>query len=228
MSTEKRTLHDDAMTMVFLRNDFYKKKFHFVMGFLFLSFIGIAILVSMLVYLIKNPPHPLYFVADPVGRLLQDVPIGDQVMTLDEVTAWAIDAVQSAYTYSYTNYRSELQNAEKYFTEYGWRSYMNGLAASNNLTALTQRKWIQIGTVVERPQLVVQGHMGSAYAYKFTMPLLVTYWQPPYDDKSKLYNPLKVTITIVRRDLLQSYKGLGVTQMNAELITTSAPQTLNP
>lgn len=226
MSTDKRTLHDDALTMVFLRNDFYKKKFHFVMGFLVLVLIGIATLVCMLVYLIKSPPHPLYFVADPVGRLLPEVPVSEQIMTVDEVTAWTIEAVQAAYTFSYTNYRAELQSAEKYFTSYGWHSYMDSLAKSNNLVALTTRKWIQIGTVVERPQLEVQGHMGSAYAYKFTMPLLVTYWQPPYDDKSKLYNPLKITVTVVRRNMLESYKGLGITQMNAELITSSAPQTL--
>lgn len=220
MNADNKTLHDDALVMVHLRNQFYKKKFHFVLGFFLLSLVGIALLTSMLLYLLKDPPHPLYFVADPVGRLMQDIPLSDPNMPLDDVMAWTIEAVQTAYTYSYMNYRAELQNAQKYFGNYGWNSYMKGLEASNNLTALAQRKIIQFGTVVERPQLVVQGHMGNVYAYKFTMPLLVTFWTPPYDDKSKFYNPLRVSVTVIRGDLLQSYKGLQITQMNAEFLAS--------
>jgi intracellular multiplication protein IcmL len=221
-TTNKLEPSNNGLQVVYLRNDFYKKKFHTLFGMFLLSLFGIGILSSMLVYLIKHPPHPLYFVADPVGRLIQDVSVQEPNMSLDDVTAWAIEAVTTAYTYSYMNYRNELQKTQKYFTTYGWRNYMSGLQASNNLDALTKRKYIQLGAVVQRPQLVVQGHMGSVYAYKFRMPVLVTYWYPPYDDKSKFYNPLMITLTIQRVDLLQSYKGLGIVQMNAELMTSGA------
>jgi hypothetical protein len=47
----------------------------------------------------------------------------------------------------------------------------------------------------------------------------LTYWYPPYDDKSKFYNPLIITLTIQRASLLTSYQGLGIVQMNAEAVT---------
>lgn len=219
MNSENKTLHDDALTMVFLRNEFYKKKFYTVLVFFILSLLGIGILSYMLHYLVKNPPHPLYFVADPVGRLIQEPPLDQPNMSLNDVAYYVVEAVQSAYTYSYVDYRDELLHAQKYFTDYGWRKYMNGLVASNNINAITQRKFIQVGTIVQFPQLTVQGHMGSVYAYKFTLPLLVTYWYPPYDDKSRFSNALRITVVVLRASLLDSYKGLGIQQMNAELLT---------
>lgn len=221
MNAEVKIENDDALTLIFLRRDFYRKKFYFVLCIFILNLFSIGMLTGMLYYLMKHPSHPWYFIADPVGRLLREVPVSEPNMTLEEVTAWAVEGVQSAYTYDYMNYRAELSRAQRYFTDYGWRNYMNGLTASNNLVALQQRKFIQFGTVVQLPQLDIQGHMGNTYAYKFRIPVLMTYWYPPYDDKSKFYNPLMVTVTIQRRSLFNSYKGLGIAQMNAELISQS-------
>lgn len=225
---ETKPVYNNALSLVFVRNEFYKKKFHFVLGIFVLNLLGVIALSCMLIYLIKNPPHPIYFVADPVGRLIQDIPVSEPNMSLEEVSAWTVEAVQSAYTYDYMNYRSQLQSAQKYFTLGGWRSYMNNLTKSNNLVALTTRSLIQMGAVVRPPQLLIQGHMGSVYAYKFQLQVLMTYWYPPYNDKSKIYNPLLVTVIVQRRGLLESYKGLAVGQMNAELVTTSAPQEMAP
>ncbi len=222
MSTDNPIIEDDPIVLVYLRNEFYKKKFYALLAIFMLNLFAIGILAGMLTYLVKNPPHPLYFVADNVARLVKEIPVQDPNLSIEEVTAWAAEAVQLAYTYDYVNYRSQLQNAQKYFTDFGWRSYMNGLSKSNNLVALTKRSLIQIATIVQRPQLVVQGHMGTVYAYQFKVPVLMTYWYPPYDDKAKIFNPLLVTVTIQRRNLFESYKGLGVAQMNAELITSGA------
>lgn len=221
MKTDHSISQDDPLVLVYLRNEFYKKKFYWVSCIFMLSVIGIIVLSSMLYYLLGHPRQPLYFIADPVTRLQQDVPLADPNMTLDEVIAWTTTAIQAAYTYDYTNYRAQLQSAQKYFTNYGWTKYMQGLRDSNNLTALTERHYIQVGVVVEKPQVLVQGHMGSTYAYRLRMPVLMTYWAPPYDDKSKIFNPLMVTVIVQRQSLLSSQTGLGIVQMNAELILSS-------
>jgi intracellular multiplication protein IcmL len=220
MSIDNSAQNDDPIVMIYLRNEFYKKKFFSVLIVFILNLIGVAVLSWMLAYLIENPPHPLYFAADTAGRLIKEIPLSEPSMTVEEVTAWAVEAVQAAYSYDYINYRAELQRAQRYFTDYGWRKYMEGLTKSNNLVALTQRSFIQIGTIVQQPQLITQGHMGTVYAYQFRIPVLMTYWGPPYDESTKIYNPLIVTLTIQRRNVFESYKGLGIIQMNAELVTT--------
>jgi len=196
-----------------------------VLGIYFLSIIVIMILASILYYLIKKPAEPLYFVADKAGRLIQDIPVQVPNMPLDDVIAWTIEAVQSAYSFNVLNYREQLQSAEKYFTDYGWRTYMDGLRAANNLTAVEQRKLIIVAKVVGKPKVLVQGRMSGAYAWKFQIPLLVTYSYPPYDDKSQFQNPLSLTVIVQRQPLLSSDRGLGIVQMIGNIV--NSPQTQN-
>jgi intracellular multiplication protein IcmL len=101
---------------------------------------------------------------------------------------------------------------------------MKALGASNNFKALTQRKFIVIAKVVEPPKLLVEGTMGDALAWKFQMPVLITYIMPPFSPQSKFVNPLIVTVVVRRQNILQSYKGLAVTQLIANLAMNNPGQ----
>ena len=211
---------EDALVVILSRNEFYKRQYRLLLGTLFLTLLVIGVLTWILIYLIHNPPKPLYFAADKMGRLIEEKSLMQPNMTTQEVTAWVIEGVQSALSYDFVNYRSELQQAQKYFTSYGWQQYMDALNASNNLVALTSRKMVVMAQVVETPKIITEGQLSDSYAWKFQMPVLVTYWLPPFDDKSKFYNPLDVTVIVQRQPLLQSYKGLGILQLIGGLITT--------
>lgn len=206
---------DDALVLVYTRNSFYRKKYHVALGVSVLALLVIAILIGAVAYLIKAPPSPLYFVTDNAGRLIQDPPLSQPNMTDEAVGQWVKAAVEAAYTYDFNNYRGQLQAAQKYFTDYGWRNYMKGLQASDNLVALTQRKWVVTAQVVGEPKLLATTYLGKAgvYAWKFEMPLLVSYYRPPYDDKSRIQNPLVITVIVARQSVLSSYQGLGIMQM---------------
>jgi len=206
--------------MIHTRNAFYRQKYHFAFGVFLLSIVIIIILSILLLYLLRNPTEPLYFVADPQGRLLKNIPNTDPNMTTDEAGAWAKDAVEAAYTYDFVNYRAQLQDAQKYFSEYGWRNYMSTLTTSRNLDALTNRQLVFIAKVTAKPTLLVQGMLGGAYGWKFQMPLLVTFLRPPdYDDATSFRNAFVVTVILQRQNLLQSYKGLAVIQMIGTVAT---------
>lgn len=221
MIAEGKTELDDALVMVYRRNMFYRGKFRFVLGLYALSLVVILILIGMIVYIMNHPTEPLYFPADRIGRLIHVIPVQQPNMTTEDVAKWSVEAVEAAYSYDFVNYREQLQNAQKYFTDYGWRSYMKSLSASNNFKALTERKFIVIAKVVGPPKLIVQGMLGSALGWKFQMPVLVTYLMPPFNDKSKFTNPLIVSVTVRRIDVLQSYKGLGVVQLIAAIASGS-------
>jgi intracellular multiplication protein IcmL len=225
-------MNDDALIMVQLRNDFYKGKARLALAVFFLCLLCIVMLVSMLVYLIKHPSSPRYFVTDDAGRFILDIPIQQPNMTTEEVTAWVVEAVQAAYSYDYVNYRAQLQNAQKYFTDFGWYSYMKGLQASNNLLALANRKQVVIAKVVGAPQLIGEHPIGKEgiYAYKFQIQLLVTYLKAPaYDEKTKFLNPLIITAVVQRQNVLSSYKGLGIAQLVGQLAqSTSAEMSSTP
>jgi hypothetical protein len=226
MSDKSETIKQDALKFIFLRNDFYRKKYYLAVGVFLLCFFLLSMLVGVLVYVVKHPPKPLYFATDDAGRFLLDVPLQQPNMTTNEVMAWVVEAVQAAYSYDYKNYHVQLQSAQKYFTDYGWRTYMKGLQASNNLLALTGRKQIVIAKVLPTPELIAEGPLGSAnaYAWKFKMQMLVTYLMPPnYDDKSKIENPLLISVIVQRQNLLSSNKGLGIVQLIGALAQAPAP-----
>src|SRR5579885_692148 len=197
---------NDALVLVFSRNMFYKRLYHLALAALILCILVIALLASILVYLLRNPTHPLYFAAD-------------------DVSAWAVEAVQAAYSYDYINYHAQIQNAQKYFTNYGWQQYMSALTLSNNLLALTTRKQVVIARVISQPTVLKTGILAGKYAWQFQMPLLVTYSEPPYDDKSQFSNALNVTVIVQRQSVLEGYKGLGVVQLVSSIATSENSQT---
>lgn len=206
-------MKNDALFVVFARNAFYRRMHFLALGALTLAIAVIAFLVAVLIYLINHPVHPLYFATDNVGKLIPIIPVTVPNMTTPEVTAWTIEAVQTTLSNDFINYRAQLQSSEKYFTPFGWTTYMNAIRTANNLPALLQRKLIVVAQLADQPKLVTEGILGGAYAWKFDMPMLLTFMMPPFDDMSKFTNAVTVSVIVQRQPVLQSYKGLGIVQL---------------
>lgn len=214
--------NDDALLMIFERNYFYRRQYLLALGAFGMALLVLVVLFFVLIYVVRNPTAPLYFATDNVGRLIKVVPVTQPNMSTEDMTQWAIHAVEKTYSYDYVNYRRQLQSAQKYFTTYGWTKYMSALKTSNNLIALTNRKLVIRAKVVGPPKLIVAGLLGGSYAWKFEMPVLVTNWLPPYDVQSKFTNALTVTVIVQRMPILQSSDGVGIVQLVAGMAT--APQ----
>lgn len=210
---------ENALKIIFTRNQYYRSQYLLALGALFLTYIVNATLVGVLIYVVQNPTEPLYFATDDVGRLIRVVPVSRPNMTTEDAAKWAIRAVEDSYSYDYVNYRRQLQHAQGYFTDYGWRKYMEALKASRNLVAVKQRKMIIEAKVVGSPVVRASGNLGGKYAWKFEMPVLLTNLVPPYDPQtdpqSRFANALNVTVIVQRQPILQSKNGLGVLQLVA-------------
>lgn len=220
---------NDALVLIFSRNAFYRRLHYLALGTFGLALFIIIFLGGLLEFLLKNPTRPIYFATDNVSRLIQVVPVNTPNMTKDEVIAWTKEAIENAYSYDFINFRAELQSAQQYFTSYGWRNYMVQLRNSNNLIGIRERKFIGIAKVIANPVILAEGILAGSYAWKFRVPLLVSYLQPPaYDDGTKFSNALVVTVIVQRQPVLQGYKGLGIVQMIGEWATSqTSPQQIS-
>ncbi len=213
----------EALLLVQLRNAFYKQRFHFVLTVFVISLIVIGVLISIVIYLETSQAKPRYFVADEIGRLIKDIPLSELNMSKDDLIEWTVKAVESANSFDFVNYRQQLQSAQKFFTDNSWSTYMRELTISDNLLALQNRRWVFVARVVEKPTLLTEGILGGVHAFKFEMPLLVTYLKPPtYDEKTSTSNAFVVTVIVVRRNLLESYRGLAIYSM----VISSTPETV--
>jgi intracellular multiplication protein IcmL len=212
----------DALVAVLERNAFYKRQYLLALCAFCLNMVMIIVLGWVGYFLLQHPARPVYFAADAVGRLLPIVPVTQPSLTTQKTIDWAIHAVEEVYSYDYMNYHAQLQRAQKYFTNYGWSRYMKALALSNNLLALEQRKMVILANVVELPKILAQGLLGGAYTWKLQMPLLVTYWLPPYNNESKFSNPLDIVVLVQRQPELQSDQGLGILQVIGSFATAAS------
>lgn len=216
-------MNDNALLMVFERNQFYRRQYLLALGAFGLSLLVLVVLTWVLIYVIRNPTAPLFFATDNVGRLIKVVPVTQPNMSTEDAAKWAVNAVEKTYSYDYVNYRKQMQSAQKYFTSYGWTKYMTALKASNNLVALRNREMVIEAKVVVAPTVLAQGLLGGSYAWKFEMPVLITNWIPPYDIQSTFTNALNVTVIVQRMPILQSSDGVGIVQLIASMATAPQP-----
>lgn len=214
---------DEIVAAVFDRNRFYRRHFHMALGALALAWLCVFFLIGCLLYVIRNPTEPLYFATDDMGRLLKVVPVSQPNMSDEDVGLWVMKVAQQANSFDYVNYRRQLQNIQGYFTDYGWVQFKAALKASNNMVGLISGKMIFDAVPQAKPQLMKKGVLSGSYAWKFELPLAVTYIAPPYDlnDKENTYTKYYiVSMIVMRRPILQSRDGLGVVQL---IVKDAAP-----
>ncbi|HLF66753.1 MAG TPA: DotI/IcmL/TraM family protein, partial [Gammaproteobacteria bacterium] len=164
-TTTEKPKHTDGLALIFLRQQFYLQQLQLVLAAVLVLCILISVLAGMLVYFIKHPVHPLYFSTDKLSRLMVEPPLNRPIMSPENVSKWVANAIESAYSYDFINYREQFQSSQQYFTDYGWKQYMKGLETSNNLEALNAHKMIVLAKVIAPPVLKTQGVMGGRFAY---------------------------------------------------------------
>ncbi len=213
----------DALELVHKRNAFYRKKFHLMFGVSLLALVVIICLSMLLSYVLNNSSKPLYFVANDDGVLIQETPL-ELPLAIGEVNAWVIKAIESGNSFDFVNYRSQLQDSQKYFSDYAWAEYMKGLKASLNLVAMLERKEVWISKVTSAPVVLNASPIKGEYAWRIEMILKETRLKPPLylnTPGSSSTATYKVNVVVQRKPLLQSYQGLAVLSMVKELINTS-------
>lgn len=220
---------NETLAMVFARNAFYKRLHFFVLYALILAIVVIGILTGILIHMLRYPTPPLYFATDAVSRLIPVIPVDKPNMSLDDVKNWTIEAIQKAMSFDFINFRAQLQSAQKYFLDYGWRNYMDSLTLSRNLLGVQQNKFVTLAQVIGQPKLNTQGTLAGAYAWRLDMPVIVTVMYPPFDEKSFFTNYWQVSAVVQRAPILQSYRGLGILQIiTTRKETQQQQQTLSP
>lgn len=191
-----------------LRNQFYLDGHKRIMSALMLAILIICVLVGALVYQILNPPAPKYFAVNPDGRLIKIPPLNEPNMTHPALLQWANMAAIAAYTYSFVNYRQELQAASAYFTPEGWQNFLSALKDSGNLDAVTSKRLIVSAVAKAAPIILKEGLLNGVYTWQVQMPMLITYQSASQVSQQDVI----VTMLIKRVSPLNSSRGVGIAQ----------------
>lgn len=199
---------EDALTVVALRNKFYKDSQRKVLLALIIAILVNFVLAGMLVYMILNPPAPRYFATSINGRITPLFPLDQPNQSDSAVLQWANQAAIASFTYNFVNYRDELQASSGFFTSEGWDQFLGALQQSNNLDAVKAKKLIVSAVATRAPIILQKGVLNGSYAWRVQMPLLVTYQSASeFTQQNNV-----VTMLITRISTLNSPRGIGISQ----------------
>ncbi|HAU1133904.1 TPA: type IV secretion protein DotI [Legionella pneumophila] len=199
---------EDALTVVALRNKFYKDSQRKVILALLIAIVVNVVLASLVVYMITHPPAPKYFATSINGRITPLFPLDEPNQSDSAVLQWANQAAIAAFTYNFVNYRDELQASSGFFTAEGWDQFLGALEQSNNLDAVKAKKLVVSAVATRAPIILQKGVLNGRYSWRVQMPILVT-----YQSASEFTQQNNVaTMLITRVSTLNSPRGIGISQ----------------
>ena len=105
---------------------------------------------------------------------------------------WVNEGVVAVNSYSFVNYRKELQDASQYFTPEGWQQYQQSLRDARNLETVIAKKMVVTAAATGAPQITDQGTLNGRYAWKVKIPMLLTY----ENQDERIQQPVTVNVLV--------------------------------
>jgi intracellular multiplication protein IcmL len=159
-----------------------------------------------------RPPVYKYFATDREGRIQPITPIDEPIGSQTEVSNWVAGAVVKAYTFDFANWRAQLSAARNDFTPQGWKGFEAALKDSGVLQTVLEKKYVTTAVPTGAPVMINQGVVDGHYAWKFQMPILVTY----QSSERTVPQNLMVNVLVVRQSEMENPRGLGIAQLIAQ------------
>lgn len=204
-------MNQTGLELIHLRNNFYRDNYRrVVMALLLMIIINIA-LGCIIAYQVINRPQPIYFATSNDGKIIKLQPLNQPVISHAELLQWATMAATEANTFSFANYRKQLQDAAGYFTNNGWKEFNAALKRSRNLETVIARKLVTNAVATGAPVILDQGIINGRYAWSVRLPLLITYESA----SSSIRQAVIVTLLITRVPTLDTPKGIAIAQFHA-------------
>lgn len=108
----------------------------------------------------------------------------EPMKSVDQIADLAASVVASSLTMNFVGYYEQLSHIRSKFTDAGWKSFGQSLLTSGFIDAVLTKKLSVSAVVLGTPVLLNQGMLGGHYAWRFQMPVLVTY-ESASDKKSQ-------------------------------------------
>jgi len=190
----------DGLELVILRNNFYRDNYRKAVLSLLLVLLVNCALAFGIVYKLTHPPEPQYFAATSDGRLINVHPLSDPVVSDDFVLQWSSTAVRQTFALDYVHWRDQLQGVSDYFSADGWKWFLQALQGTNNLKTLVDLQMVSSAKITGAPQLLDRAVLNGRYAWKISIPVLIT-----YTSSTKNFNlPATVTLVVIRMPITEA------------------------
>lgn len=194
---------------VVVRNEFYRDGYRLALRVAVIqSFVIFGLIGAMFFIIHVHQPENRYFATTEDGRLIPMVPLTQPNLSTPALLSWVAQSASETMSFSFSNYRRNLQESSRHFTRAGWESFSGALQQSRIIESIVENT--QELTAVPRgaPILSSEGVVGGQYQWVVQIPMVLTYVS---GSKSRSDNWL-ITLVIVRVPRLESPNGVGIAQ----------------
>lgn len=201
-------LYSEGLSLVFSRNEFYRKAHHRVLTTLLVSLVFNAAMAVIVSWLWAEKIPPVYFPTDPSGGLLKELPLNQPVFSDDEVKNFAIKASKAITSLDYLNYRGDLQGARKYFTDRGFDNYIRALDDSRNLETVLDQRLVSRGELAGKVN-IRNAKAGGRHVWYIDVPMNIRY----QNQNLKIVQPVTLHILVGRVPTTVALKAMQIAQI---------------
>ncbi|MBA2711179.1 MAG: DotI/IcmL/TraM family protein [Tatlockia sp.] len=127
-----------------------------------------------------------------------------------ELAVWANEAIVSTYSYNFNNFMQRQKEIAKYFTAKGWTDFSTAFIASKLPEAVKANSYYVSAVATLPPSIKTVGPA----KWQATMPLLVVYKNPQYQQKQTV----EVTINFTQVPTDQGVRGLAITSLQSKIM----------
>lgn len=128
-------------------------------------------------------------------------------LTDQQLADWAMKAAREVMTFGHADYQQKLEAAQKnYFTQDGWKAFMEALDAARMLEAVTHEKQ-SVTATTGAATVVEKSVVGGRHRWVVEMPYALDFSGMTQD-----MTALRLRLVITRADKGTSPMGVGITQ----------------
>jgi intracellular multiplication protein IcmL len=192
------------------RYETYKKGFH--LATLALGVMGVVTLisVSMAYWAFTSKPEPRYFATREDGGIIPLIAVNQPFLQDGQVTNFAVEAVTTAMTMNFANWRQDLAASSKYFQRPdGYQNFLAALESAKILDFVQKRNLVSTaianGAVIVGRGVDLQGR----YSWTLQIPLRVTYQSA----NERTQQELLAEVVVSRVPTWESPSAIGITRI---------------
>lgn len=188
-------------------NRFYAHYFHYFIFGIMATIALMIIIIGIVLYQVSSRPLPAFSALTPEGKQQSMVAYSEPNLLPETILKWASKAATAAYTFDFSNYRTQIEAARPYFTKGGWDAYL--ASVSGLVNTIVQNQVFVNGVVSGTPVISNQGPLpGKGYTWRVQIPFLVSYLSASGPVKQNYF----VVLTIVSVPTNENPQGIGIDQ----------------
>jgi intracellular multiplication protein IcmL len=207
--TKPESMDTSGLGRVLLRNEFYRDGYRLALRVALIQSLVIFGLIGAMFFIINvHQPENRYFATTEDGRLIPMVPLTQPNLSTPALLSWVAQATSETMSFSFSNYRRNLQQSSRHFTRAGWESFSTALQQARIIESIEANT--QELTAVPRgaPILKYEGVVAGQYQWQVQIPMILTY----VSGAKTRSDSWIITLVVVRVPRLESANGVGIAQ----------------